>query len=66
MVTRACYSPVSYTHLDVYKRQDMALRAGYDVRHCVVGQGVYASHGYERTHIDGVRNTLALLEAYTR
>lgn len=45
---------------------DMALRAGYDVRHCVVGQGVYASHGYERTHIDGVRNTLALLEAYTR
>lgn len=45
---------------------DAALRAGYDVRHCVIGQGVYASHGYERTHIDGVRNTMALLEAYTR
>ena len=44
---------------------DAALGAGYDIRHCVVGQGVYASHGYERTHIDGVRNTLDLLEAYT-
>ena len=44
---------------------DAALSAGYDIRHCVVGQGVYASHGYERTHIDGVRNTLDLLEAYT-
>lgn len=44
---------------------DAALRAGYDVRHCVVGQGVYASHGYERTHVEGVKNTLALLEAYT-
>ena len=44
---------------------DAALRAGYDVRHCVVGQGVYASHGYERTHVKGVKNTLDLLEAYT-
>ncbi|MBQ7113846.1 MAG: M42 family metallopeptidase [Clostridia bacterium] len=54
--------------VDVYPHYSsdaaVALCAGYDVRHIVVGQGVYASHGYERTHIDGVMNTLKLLEAY--
>ena len=29
-----------------------------------VGAGVYASHGYERSHVDGVKNTLELLAAY--
>ena len=43
---------------------DAALRAGYDLRHCVVGSGVYASHGYERTHRDGIRATFELLRAY--
>lgn len=42
----------------------VALRAGYDVRHALIGPGVYASHGYERTHVDGLCNTLALLRAY--
>lgn len=41
-----------------------ALRAGYDIRHGLIGPGVFASHGYERTHRDGVDNTLKLLEAY--
>lgn len=44
---------------------EAALHAGYDVRHGLIGAGVYASHGYERSHIDGVRNTLELLKAYT-
>lgn len=44
---------------------EAALRAGYDVRHGLIGAGVYASHGYERSHIDGVENTLKLLWAYT-
>ena len=26
--------------------------------------GVYASHGYERSHIDGVWNTLKVLKGY--
>lgn len=26
--------------------------------------GVYASHNYERSHMDGVRNTFELLKAY--
>lgn len=43
---------------------DAALGAGYDMRHCVVGSGVYASHGYERTHRDGIKATFDLLRAY--
>ncbi len=41
-----------------------ALRAGNDVRYALIGPGVFASHGYERTHVKGVQNTLLLLEAY--
>ncbi len=41
-----------------------ALQAGYDLRHGLIGPGVYASHGYERSHTDGVENTLLLLKAY--
>ena len=43
---------------------DVALTAGYDVRHGLIGSGVYASHGYERSHVDGVKNTFELLKAY--
>lgn len=43
---------------------DVALTAGYDVRHGLIGAGVYASHGYERSHKDGVWNTFALLCSY--
>ncbi len=45
---------------------DAALTAGYDVRHGLIGAGVYASHGYERSHVDGVDNTFELLKAYLR
>jgi putative aminopeptidase FrvX len=45
---------------------DAALAAGYDLKHGLIGAGVYASHGYERSHLDGVRNTLKLLELYIR
>lgn len=54
--------------VDVYPHYgsdaDAALTAGYDVRHGLIGAGVYASHGYERSHVDGVKNTLLLLETY--
>ena len=43
---------------------DAALSAGYDVKHALIGAGVYASHGYERSHVDGAKNTLELLKAY--
>ncbi len=45
---------------------DMALTAGHDIRHALIGPGVYASHGYERSHIDGALNTLALIGAYAK
>ena len=32
----------------------------------LIGAGVYASHGYERSHKDGVENTLKLLAAYCK
>ena len=41
---------------------EMTLNAGYDIRHGLIGPGVYASHGYERSHIDGVWNTLKVLK----
>lgn len=43
---------------------DAALTSGYDIRHGLIGSGVYASHGYERTHVDGIKNTFKLLKAY--
>lgn len=45
---------------------DAALAAGYDLKHGLIGAGVYASHGYERAHTDGIGNTLRLLELYVR
>lgn len=41
-----------------------ALRAGRDIRFALIGPGVYASHGYERTHRDGIENTLKLVTEY--
>ena len=43
---------------------EATLRAGFDLRHGLIGAGVYASHGYERSHIDGVYNTLKVLCGY--
>ena len=43
---------------------EATLRAGYDLRHGLIGPGVYASHGYERSHMDGVQNTLKVLAGY--
>lgn len=41
-----------------------ALRAGWDVKAGLIGTGVFASHAYERTHEDGVMNTLDLVIKY--
>ncbi len=43
---------------------EATLSAGHDLRHGLIGPGVYASHGYERSHKDGVLNTLKLLRGY--
>jgi putative aminopeptidase FrvX len=41
-----------------------ALRGGSNIRAALIGPGVHASHGMERTHADAVVNTAALLLAY--
>ena len=43
---------------------EATLRSGVDIRHGLIGPGVYASHGYERSHIEGVYNTLKVLCGY--
>ncbi len=54
--------------VDIYPKYgsdvEATLRAGYDIRHGLIGAGVYASHGYERSHLDGVYNTLKVLKGY--
>lgn len=41
-----------------------AYRSGRDVKGALIGQGVHASHGMERTHLDGIINTMKLLTLY--
>ena len=41
-----------------------ALRGGNNIRGALIGQGVNASHGMERTHEQGLMATLQLLKAY--
>jgi putative aminopeptidase FrvX len=41
-----------------------ALRAGFDFKSGLIGTGVFASHGFERTHKDGILNTARLLAEY--
>ena len=54
--------------IDVYPHYgsdvEATIHAGYDIRHGLIGPGVYASHNYERSHMDGVRNTYELVRAY--
>ena len=40
---------------------DVAMRAGIDARHGLIGPGVLETHGYERTHRDALMNTARLL-----
>ena len=41
-----------------------AWRSGVDCKGALIGQGVSASHGMERTHLDGIKNTMELLYSY--
>ena len=41
-----------------------ALSAGNNIKAGLIGPGVAASHGMERTHIDGVMNTFELIKLY--
>jgi putative aminopeptidase FrvX len=41
-----------------------ALRAGNNIRGALIGPGVHASHGMERTHYSALENTIKLLYLY--
>jgi len=38
--------------------------AGHDVPGALIGTGVHASHGMERTHFEGIKNTISLMALY--
>ena len=54
--------------VDVYPHYgsdvEATLGSGVDIRHGLIGAGVYASHGYERSHIDGVYNSILTIAGY--
>ncbi|MFD0713469.1 M42 family metallopeptidase [Paenibacillus sp. GCM10027626] len=54
--------------IDIYPQYgsdaSAALRGGSNIRAALIGPGVHASHGMERTHTDAVVNTAALIAAY--
>ncbi len=41
-----------------------ALKGGNDVKCALIGAGIHASHGMERTHINGLKNTYELIKLY--
>jgi len=41
-----------------------ALRAGNNIKGALIGPGVHASHGMERTHYDALENTMKLVYQY--
>lgn len=55
---------LSYT-MDVYPNYSSdataAMRGGHDIKAALIGPGIHASHTMERTHKDGLLNTLNLL-----
>ena len=54
--------------VDIYPRYGSdvgaAWSAGNDVKGALIGPGVHASHGMERTHYKGMENTIKLILAY--
>jgi putative aminopeptidase FrvX len=56
--------------LDIYpfygSDASAAIRAGFDVKHALFGPGIESSHAFERTHIDSLKHSASLLEAYVK
>ncbi len=55
------YAVDIYPH---YSSDCSAAARSYDFRGALIGAGVYASHGYERSHVEGVKNTFDLIKAF--
>ncbi|BBF43230.1 deblocking aminopeptidase [Lachnospiraceae bacterium KM106-2] len=67
LIAAAKKAKVDYA-VDVYPHYSsdaqVAVKSGYDVRHGLIGPGVYASHGYERSHKEGIANTFELIKSF--
>lgn len=67
LITLAKENAVDYV-VDIFPHYgsdvSAALAGGNDIRGALIGQGVHASHGMERTHKSGIENTLKLLKLY--
>lgn len=67
LVNLAKENNINYA-LDVYpfysSDASAALRAGNDIKSALIGSGIAASHGMERTHQNGLLNTFKLILAY--
>ncbi len=67
MIELAKQNNIRYA-VDIYPRYSSdvstARTGGNDIVGALVGPGVHASHGMERTHIDGVMATMELVQAY--
>lgn len=67
-LTQICKKEKIDYKIDVYPHYgsdaSAALRAGWDIKAALIGAGIFASHGYERTHMDSILNTLNLIIKY--
>lgn len=67
-LTDICIKNNIFYKIDIYpyygSDASAVLRSGWDVKAALIGPGVYASHGYERTHMDSMLATLDLVVKY--
>ncbi|WP_461613737.1 M42 family metallopeptidase [Clostridium sp. Marseille-QA1073] len=69
-LTELCKAHNIDYRIDVYPNYgsdaSAALRAGYDIKTALIGAGIFASHGYERTHMDSILATVDLIIKYVQ
>lgn len=67
LIAQAKKAELNYA-VDIFYRYgtdaNVALKAGHNLKAGAFGMAVYCSHGMERTHIDGLANTVNLILAY--
>ena len=67
-LTEICKDENIAYKIDIYPHYgsdaSAALRAGWDIKTALIGAGIFASHGYERTHMDSILCTLDLIIKY--
>ena len=67
LITLAKENNIDYA-VDIYpfysSDATASLKAGNDIKAALIGTGVAASHGMERTHKHGLENTFKLIKAY--